>query len=349
MNRFKSSSTKQNKSSHPWRPYSPDIRANGSANSFDDIPAHAHSDAAPSDNNASDASDTANSVAELCVDQSSLLTLPYWRRAVVVRVQVTPALARAWLANNHGNRFVRPRLVRHYAQQMKDSRWRLNGECIKFATDGHIVDGQHRLNAVVQSGATVEMEVRVGLDRDAALTVDTGATRSAADIMSMRGLTHWEADALGGAIKLLINHERGGAMWSVWRGDNQEIDHYFEAHQPLYTSLHAIRSACSHRSRLYPFSLAVAMHFLFARRDSAAADDFFRRLYHGVNISSDEALHWLRRYCESVRDVPGRKRSIHDLAIRTARTWNLTCEGASVQSQASITPRSGDFSLPEIS
>lgn len=291
----------------------------------------------------------AGNTAELfSADLPPLLELPYWHEPVTVRVNVTPTLARQWLENNHGNRFVKPRLVRHYAQQMKSGRWRLNGECIKFATDGHIVDGQHRLNGVVHAGVTVEMEVRVGLDRDAALTVDTGATRSAADIMSMRGLTHWEAEALGGAIKLLINHERGGAMWAIWRGDNQEIDDYFEAHQPLYTSLHAIRAACHQRSRLYPFPLAIAMHYLFARTDSAAADDFFRRLYDGANIRSDEALHWLRRYCEGVRDVAGRKRSIHELAIRTARTWNLTCEGACVLSQAKISPRPGDFGLPEI-
>ncbi|WP_321792804.1 hypothetical protein [Caballeronia sp. J97] len=167
---------------------------------------------------------TASTTAELfSAGIPPLSELPYCQTPLVVRVAVSPALAERWLGSNHGNRFVKPRLVRYYAQQMKSGRWRLNGECIKFATDGSMIDGQHRLNGVVQSGVTVEMEVRVGLDRDAALTVDTGAARTAADVMSMRGLTHWEADALGAAIKLLVNHERGGAMWTAWRGDNQDM------------------------------------------------------------------------------------------------------------------------------
>ncbi len=281
-------------------------------------------------------------------DEAMLLALPLQQEEGIYRVRVTPQLAGRWLDNNRDNRFVKPRVVKFYARQMKASKWKVNGECIKFSREGRLTDGQHRLRAIIEAGVTVELEVRVGLPEDTVLTVDTGSVRSATDVMSMRGLTQWEAGVLAGAIRLLINHERTGAMWAVYHADNREVDDYFSAHQTLYLSLRSIRTSGGHRNRLYPFPLAVALHHLFALVGPGDADDFFYRLYGGVAIVSDEPLHWLRQYCETDLDRTARTRQTYDLAIRTVKCWNLTRDGEPVQSKARLAPKQTDSRLPEI-
>lgn len=70
---------------------------------------------------------------------------------------------------------------------MEAGRWRLNGETVKFSATGHLYDGQHRLNAVVQSGTTVPMVVIRGLGDDVMPTVDAGAKRSYSDALKLSG------------------------------------------------------------------------------------------------------------------------------------------------------------------
>jgi hypothetical protein len=78
-------------------------------------------------------------------------------------VEVSPELAESWLSKNPNNRNLRRSVVDGYARDMSAERWALNGETVKFAADGHLFDGQHRLNAIIVSGATVPMVVVRGL------------------------------------------------------------------------------------------------------------------------------------------------------------------------------------------
>jgi hypothetical protein len=90
------------------------------------------------------------------------------------------------------------------------------------------------------------------------------------------------------------------------------------------------------------------MHSLFARIDPHDADDFFHRLYHGVALAEDEALHRLRRHCETNVGRMSRFRLLYDLSMRTIKCWNLTRAGVVVHGAARLAPRADEHSLPEI-
>lgn len=72
---------------------------------------------------------------------------------------VSPEMAARWLTRNHSNREVDTGAVRRYSEAMLSGRWRLSGESLKFKVGGEVLDGQHRLMAVVRSGCTVPMLV----------------------------------------------------------------------------------------------------------------------------------------------------------------------------------------------
>src|SRR5262245_34900010 len=90
-------------------------------------------------------------------------------------VEVSPALAEEWLSKNPNNRNLRRPVVDSYARDMSAGHWHLNGETIKFAANGELLDGQHRLHAIAVSGNSVSMVVIRGLSADVMLTVDSGA------------------------------------------------------------------------------------------------------------------------------------------------------------------------------
>lgn len=107
-------------------------------------------------------------------------------------VKVTPTMAAEWLARcNTKNRRVNKIHVQKLANEMKSGRWTVNGETIAFDEDMVLIDGQHRLNAIVQSGVTIETIVVYGVEDPRAFAT-TGALmlkRSAGQIADMMGLT----------------------------------------------------------------------------------------------------------------------------------------------------------------
>lgn len=104
---------------------------------------------------------------------------------------VTPALAEKWLEGNTHNRPVKDGLVNEYASQMKRKLWLLNGEAIIFDHSGRLMDGQHRLWACITSETSFETLVVRGVDPEVFTTIDTGAKRTAGDVLHIAGHTKY--------------------------------------------------------------------------------------------------------------------------------------------------------------
>lgn len=102
-------------------------------------------------------------------------------------VNVTPALAEKWLGQNHGNRNLRNRKVANYARDMRNGNWQTTGDSIKFDWNGRMIDGQHRLEAVIESGVTIRVLVVKGLEPSVQGVLDVNIKRSAADALKFAG------------------------------------------------------------------------------------------------------------------------------------------------------------------
>jgi hypothetical protein len=118
---------------------------------------------------------------------------------------VTPEIAKRYLANNQLNRSLRKLLVNQYANDMKNGTWRLTHQGLAFSASGQLLDGQHRLAAIVQSGVTVQMLVTRGVEMDTQLVMDDHARRSAGDALTfLRGerVTATDVATMRAAIEL---------------------------------------------------------------------------------------------------------------------------------------------------
>jgi hypothetical protein len=101
---------------------------------------------------------------------------------------ITPQLAELYLKKNVNNRDVNVRIVNYYADEMTRGQWKLTGQGISFDDNNNLLDGQHRLRAVIKSGISVQMLLIFGVDPSTFEVYDTGKIRSANDVFSIRGI-----------------------------------------------------------------------------------------------------------------------------------------------------------------
>ncbi len=102
---------------------------------------------------------------------------------------ITPEIAIRWLEANDNNRPVSQMRVQQLAKDMTDGVFELTHQGIAFDSDGKLIDGQHRLWAVVESKKTVLMFVCFGLDRGEVVHyIDDGRPRSMTDKLGYGGI-----------------------------------------------------------------------------------------------------------------------------------------------------------------
>jgi hypothetical protein len=105
-------------------------------------------------------------------------------------VTITPAEATSWLRANEHNRPVRKNHVLFLANQIKSGLWQINGQAIVIADNEQVLDGQHRLLAIIESGKSIKTLVVYGITPEAFSTIDTGAVRSSADALYLHFNEH---------------------------------------------------------------------------------------------------------------------------------------------------------------
>jgi len=116
---------------------------------------------------------------------------------------IDPSLAKLLLEANVRNRPISLPHVRSLARDMVGGSWRLTHQGIALDRDGRLVDGQHRLSAIVESGTTQKMVVTYNVDPESFHSVDVGLQpRSIAQIVGLvRGTKY--ATAVTAAAKVL--------------------------------------------------------------------------------------------------------------------------------------------------
>lgn len=129
-------------------------------------------------------------------------------RKPTVRLEViTPDIAEEMLGTNHERqRSVNERIVLQYAHDMTEERWPITGDTIKEDWNGRIIDGQHRLRAIIKSGATIETFVARGLDPDVFADLDQGRKRSFHTYLE--GLRVPNASCVGAAVSKVLYFSR---------------------------------------------------------------------------------------------------------------------------------------------
>ncbi|MFZ0018427.1 MAG: hypothetical protein WAL10_13945, partial [Acetobacteraceae bacterium] len=93
---------------------------------------------------------------------------------------ITPERAEEYLAANRGNRNIVQSHVAAMARDIRNGQWMFNAQPICFSRAGRLLNGQHRLSAVLEAGQPIEVLVMRGLPEEAFETYDKQAKKAPA-------------------------------------------------------------------------------------------------------------------------------------------------------------------------
>lgn len=99
-------------------------------------------------------------------------------------VDVDPELAAIWLASNPNNREVNNAKVNDYCERMKRGEWMI-GDALMFDWNGRLVNGQHRLRAIIKYGKSIQFAVTRGYDPEVVNILDDNKRRNTTDVYTM--------------------------------------------------------------------------------------------------------------------------------------------------------------------
>ena len=241
---------------------------------------------------------------------------------------ITPEVAAAMLQFNTNNRPLRSDTVTAYAKVMSSSDWTFTGESISFDAAGRLVNGQHRLSAVIKSGRTITVVVVRGVPNTAWAHTDAGAKRSTGDMLQHAGYTSPNQLAATASLALRFENNMIAAMSTAWPRD--EVRREIEARTATYEA--AISWARKARGIGLPPTATSAFYVLMEARGMVErAELWLDGLIAGVGlIAGDSRLairNWLvnsRRsaapQCMAVL-IFGWNADVDERPIKAMRAW----------------------------
>lgn len=261
-------------------------------------------------------------------------------------VAVTPALAEEWLASNTVNRRIRIGAVNQYAGDMAAGRWTISDSAICFSPSGELLNGQHRLNAVIQSGATVSMLVMRNVPVESMSNMDAGRKRTAADALDFDGESNPALLAAAAKLALLYSDGRIYRDRKVQATSTGELREFLVENPDLRYSVFSVNTV-ARSVDLTPTAKVVA-HWIFVRSASEdAADEFFELLSTRVGLPDGSPILALDSRIRELRKTRTRINHRTELYL-LIKAWNYWRAGRSVKSLA-LTSKASDAQLPAVS
>ena len=199
------------------------------------------------------------------------------------------------------------------ARYMEIGRWFENAVPICFGEDGYLLDGQHRLLAIVKSGRSQWIFVARGIAKDAYDSYDQNQVRTSADLLGHAGKQH--AIRLAAALRALFIYRMSGHFGDMNPGPSRfdVVDHY-PAEPQIDSAVEVAEHYRPHIRAVVPSMLA-ALYQVFREQGPEDVDEFFERWATGIGIvSQDDPIYLLRRRLEDpllrnrrarIRDMQG--------------------------------------------
>lgn len=175
-------------------------------------------------------------------------------------VLVTPKLAAIWLENNGGNRTIRPGILGLYKNILLAGEWQLTHQGVAISDTGKLLDGQHRLKAIMETGISAEMQVSFGLSDDAFKVIDRGSPRTMSDATRL-------AERVSSTLVFMLRNNN-----QVYNSAKPTADHVLQLYEGLKDDVDSLFTCCGTSRKLFtsaPFKAAAIVHSASGRRDFA--------------------------------------------------------------------------------
>lgn len=212
-------------------------------------------------------------------------------------VNVSPEMAAEWLTKSKINRNLREPVVTAYAEAMRRGDWHVTDQGLGFSDGGELVNGHHRLTAVVRSGVAVKFLVVRGINPEAKGAIDCGIGRSLGDRLRMFTSTDNIARRTS-ILRVCIKLAAGQRVRVITIDDYQNWLRHFSAGVEWAVTL----TGGSVGDALFPGPVSGAMAFAYkSSPDMVAA--FGERYREGSGLERNSPELTLRNFMASTRSV----------------------------------------------
>lgn len=243
---------------------------------------------------------------------------------------IGPAEAKDLLSKNTHNRTLRPSIISLYTRAMDTGKWNFDGSPLRISTENVLLDGQHRLLAIIDSGTAQMISIWHNIKPEAQASMDTGRKRSIADALHLRGEV--QCAGLGAVLGLATRWESGlrGSTLTAQKTAMQipELLEYLDQHPGIRNSLRPGYSV----ARRVPInaSVTVLAHYLFTTISEEDAAAFFDSLSFGIQLAEDSPVFQLRAALTRAKR-PGSTTAPHIYLALLIKAWNAYRSGRTVK------------------
>lgn len=246
------------------------------------------------------------------------------------KVLVSPYLAKQLLQKNNSNRRVSKETVNLYANDMLEKRWKENtAEFIKISEDGEILDGQHRLLAIVESGCSIYFEIAYNVSKSVFDVLDTGKIRSSADIFSIEKIENYTiiSATVKSYLALSRNHRADlNSSSKSHKLTNTIILEEYKRRPEFWQQVASFSHKCyKNFAQILPASFIGTLYSYFYDISPEDSRNFINQLCSGESISNS-SISVLRQ--SLLKDkVSQRKMLPQDKLAIIVKTWNAFRKG----------------------
>lgn len=244
-----------------------------------------------------------------------------------VLVEVTPAIAEEFLKSNTCNRPKTDYAVSVYSRAMTDGQWGLSTDAIGFDVDGVLVNGQHRLYAVIDSGTTQFFYVVRNLPKTTFQHVDQHRKRTSGDALGLLGEAN--SNQLAAMVHRIYMIKSGSTVPTRERPSTASIIEFINEHPQIRQSAQFVSSLTGIK-KIMTLSEAGALHYSFAQRHMEGANVFFEKLVAGTGLEFGDPIFTLR---ELLINAKAARKRIKELSFFACciKAWNVYRSGGKLK------------------
>lgn len=245
---------------------------------------------------------------------------------------ITPEIAKKMLKQNLiNNRIIDWPTIREYARQMMNGIWyEHTGESIKITENGTLVDGQHRLLALIEANVSLRFKVDYGVPEIAFKYIDSGKRRSAGDKFHCAGILN-SRNMASGIIRYLVlkaNRTIGNKGINVKTSKRngysftELLDVYNQQPKIWDAALNMASNWYSKSGRLLKATEFLAFYMFLRDISEDDAFVFMEKFGEGINLSNNDPIKLLREKLTNAKLNPTMVLTGYVKTALIVKTWN---------------------------
>lgn len=260
-------------------------------------------------------------------------------------VLIKPESAEELLKLNSSNRPLNKKTVEWYAKQMKNGEWTISGQTISISDKNTLIDGQHRLAAVIKSGCEILFNIAYNVPVDSFVNYDSMRSRGLSDVFAIEKIPNYkDISAIISRYNAFITGNisnmgfsktselSNGGVSKTCKFTNAEALNIYNKNKDILHEIGNISNRCYAKIRLFtPSQIGAFMFFLIVdkKHKKEKVFSFFIQLFFNENVEN-KSIYYLRE--KLINGSIGQFRMVARLKyIYLIKCWNAYVLGKEIK------------------